>query len=202
MTCYPFFVTFQRFASISLRIGWMHSLWKISNGFVLNSFHSLWCLSKAYTRFQRGRISPCMPAKWASPSTAAIHNSWESTSAPTRWYPGGTCTMAFSSLPTRSRCGHTKSKQNTPTKCKDWLLMNARWCAASSAPTLSYPSVTGSQPRWLHSPTCHRASGDDLREYGTVLGLFIKLFVSTGDRTVVMYSRDFSSPHGWSINAR
>ena len=49
------------------------------------------------------QISPCMPAKWASPSKAAIHNSWESTSAPTRWYPGGTCTMAFSSLPTRSR---------------------------------------------------------------------------------------------------
>ncbi len=63
--------------------------------------------------FQKGQISPCMPAKWASPSTAAIHNSWESTSAPTRWYPGGTCTMAFSSLPTRSGCGH---KKNSPCK--------------------------------------------------------------------------------------
>lgn len=45
-----------------------------------------------------------MPAKWASPSPVAIHSSWQSTSIPTRWYPGGTCTMAFSSLPTRSRC--------------------------------------------------------------------------------------------------
>lgn len=45
-----------------------------------------------------------MRAKWASPSKAAIHSSCESTSAPTRWYPGGTCTMAFSSLPTRSCC--------------------------------------------------------------------------------------------------
>lgn len=87
------------------------------------------CLSKAHRRFQRGRVSPCMPAKWASPSTAAIHNSWESTSAPTRWYPGGTCTIAFSSLPTRSRCGRTKSQQTTSTKCNDWLLMNALWCS-------------------------------------------------------------------------
>ena len=31
-----------------------------------------------------GSRSPCMLAKWASPSTAAIHSSWESTSAPTR----------------------------------------------------------------------------------------------------------------------
>ena len=27
----------------------------------------------------------------------------------------------------------------------------------------SYPCITGSQPRWLHSPACYRSSGDDLR---------------------------------------
>lgn len=58
-----------------------------------------------------GQILPCMPAKWASPRMAAIHNSWESTSDPTRWYPGGTCTMAFSSLPTRSGWGHKNRPQ-------------------------------------------------------------------------------------------
>lgn len=35
---------------------------------------------------------------------AAIHNSWESTSAPTKWYPGGDWIIDFISLPTLSTC--------------------------------------------------------------------------------------------------
>lgn len=44
---------------------------------------------------------------------AAIHSSWESTSAPTKWYPGGDWIMDFISLPTLSTCQQNNSGHNS-----------------------------------------------------------------------------------------
>jgi hypothetical protein len=54
---------------------------------------------------QPSAVAPCDWAKWASPSTAAIQSSCESTSAPTNEWPAGALISDLISEPIRPRLG-------------------------------------------------------------------------------------------------